>query len=211
MPLIDEIEKLTPTKKRPTGLYSHAGKLSAFGHLHDQRVKIYQPFNKNQLALRLKLKDDDMLPKVVAHDDIYIVEEFVLGQTLTQLKLIQRIMTGQKILDRLFHWRKIAAAPDFDYIKYIYERVSLDKPSKYDIIPSYINHNDLSSDNIIITPEGNIKIIDNELLACNNGWFLNLKNSNVITDVTGFYTEVASNKLATYIYQNVRKSWIKNV
>ena len=63
-------------------------------------------------------------------------------------------------------------------------------------IPIRVNHNDLSLDNILITSSG-LKIIDNELLGCNNGWILNIKNSFLEENFTyqNFLTEETLMKL----------------
>ena len=91
----------------------------------------------------------------------------------------------------------------FDYINYIHERVG--KINDFDLnkIPIRINHNDLSLDNILVTSNG-LKIIDNELLGCNNGWVLNIKNSFLEEDFTyqNFLTEETLMKL-----WKIRKEW----
>ena len=45
-------------------------------------------------------------------------------------------------------------------------------------IETKINHNDLTTSNTIINELGEPVIIDNEFLACNDGWFMNRYNSN---------------------------------
>ena len=72
-------------------------------------------------------------------------------------------------------------------------------------MPNRINHNDLSLDNIIITPEG-LKIIDNEFLGCNNGWILNVKNS--FLEENFEYQKFVSEDTLNNLWK-VRKEWSK--
>ena len=72
-------------------------------------------------------------------------------------------------------------------------------------IPKRINHNDLSLDNILVTSDG-LKIIDNELLGCNTGWILNIKNSFIEADYS--YQNFISIDNLNELW-NIRKEWSK--
>ena len=69
-----------------------AGRISLSGNLIDGRkVKVYESFNSNQIKLRKKLgtklkKEDVLLPPLLASDGNFIVEEWITGKTLSEIK-----------------------------------------------------------------------------------------------------------------------------
>ena len=93
----------------------------------------------------------------------------------------------------------------FDYIKYIHNRIKRKNNFNLTNIPKRINHNDLSLDNILVTSDG-LKIIDNELLGCNTGWILNIKNSFIEDDYS--YQNFISKDNLNELW-NIRKEWSK--
>ena len=95
----------------------------------------------------------------------------------------------------------------FDYIQYIHERVKINNYFNLTNIPLRINHNDLSLDNLMVTETG-LKIIDNELIGCNNGWILNYKNS-FLKDDFGYQNYISKETLNEL--WNVRTKWSKIV
>ena len=70
-----------------------------------------------------------------------------------------------------------------------------------------INHNDLTLDNIILSPKG-LKIIDNEFLGYNNGWFFNVNNS-FLTEKFN-YEKFLSRKTFVQLW-SLRKEWGKSI
>ena len=83
--------------------------------------------------------------------------------------------------------------------------ICLNKINSFDLrkIPIRINHNDLSLDNILVSPEG-LKIIDNEFLGCSTGWILNYKNSFLSEDLT--YQDYISDEILNELWE-IRKEW----
>tara|TARA_B100001057_G_scaffold284039_1_gene284369 strand:+ start:328 stop:978 length:651 start_codon:yes stop_codon:yes gene_type:complete len=174
------IESLKPIKKN---FKNKNKKFSAQGLCNNQKVKVYEVFDKKQGALREFVSNHKKLsnyfPKLIAYDERFIVEEWLNGNTLMEIKpnLIKKIkyyFVLKKMIKLM--WSVEYDNEVFDYIDHIYKRVG--KTCNFDLskIPIKINHNDLSLDNILITPDG-LKIIDNEFLGNCRGWVLNLKNS----------------------------------
>ena len=174
------IENLLPIKKN---LKNKNKKFSAQGFYNDKKVKIYEVFDKNQGALREFVSNHKELstyfPKLIIYDKKFIVEEWLKGNTLTEIKpaffsMIKYSFVIKKMIKQM--WSVEYGQEVFDYIDYIYKR--LGKTCNFDLskIPIRINHNDLSLGNILKTSEG-LKIIDNEFLGNSRGWILNKKNS----------------------------------
>lgn len=204
-----KINQLRPTKK---DFVNKNNKFSAQGFCKDMKVKVYEVLDEKQGLLREFISNNNDLskyfPKLITFDKKFIIEEWVNGKTLKQLNFknlenIPETKEIKNILDQM--WSVKYNYQVFDYINYIHKRVN--KNNQFDLskVPNRINHNDLSLDNIIITPEG-LKIIDNEFLGCNNGWILNVKNSFLEEnfEYQKFVSEDTLNKL-----WNVRKEWSK--
>ena len=107
------------------------------------------------------------------------------GKTLKELNLNKsEIMTKSKEIKKIINvmWSTKFNYRTFDYIDYIHKRVNKKNYLDLKNIPIKINHNDLSLDNIVLSSKG-LKIIDNEFLGCNNGWFLNIANSFLTEDI----------------------------
>ena len=182
------IEKLKPIRE---GFKNKNNKFSAKGYCKDVKVKVYEVFDENQGILREFVSKHEELskffPKLITYNTKYIVEEWLKGKTLKEekpnfFKNKEYINEVKKIIKLM--WSINYDKNIFDYIEYIYKR--LGKKVNIDIskIPIRINHNDLSLDNILVTPKG-LKIIDNEFLGCNTGWVLNLKNSFIEEEILG--------------------------
>jgi len=174
------IESLKPIKK---SFKNKNNKFSAQGYYKNKRVKIYEVFDKKQGALREFVSNHKKLstyfPKLIAYDERFIVEEWLEGNTLMEIKpnfikKVKYFFVLKRIIKLM--WSIKYDDEVFDYISHIYNRVG--KTCNFDLskIPIRINHNDLSLNNILITPNG-LKIIDNEFLGNCRGWILNLKNS----------------------------------
>ena len=136
------------------------------------KVKVYEVLDEKQGLLREFVSNNNDLskyfPKLIAFDKQFIIEEWINGKTLKELNFknlenIPETKEIKNILDQM--WSVKYNYQVFDYINYIHKRVN--KKNQFDLskVPNRINHNDLSLDNIIITPEG-LKIIDNEFLGC---------------------------------------------
>jgi serine/threonine protein kinase len=204
-----KINNLEPTKKN---FINKNKKFSAKGYFKDIKVKVYEVFDQNQGDLRAFISSHESLssyfPKLIAHDNKYIVEEWIEGKTLKKInaKNLENIPQSdqiKKIIENMWSikYDKIV----FDYIDYIHRRVNKENNFDLSSIPNKINHNDLSLDNILMTSDG-LKIIDNEFLGCNSGWILNVKNSFLKEnfEYQNFVSEDILNKL-----WDVRKEWSK--
>ncbi len=183
-------DKLNPIRNN---FKNKNNKFSAQGFYKNQKVKIYEVFDKNQGALREFISHHEKLslyfPKLLTYDENYIVEEWVNGKTLKEvnsvnLKNIPQAIEIQKIIKLM--WSIDYDKKVFDYFDHIHTR--LGETNNFDLskIPLRINHNDLSLDNIIISPEG-LKIIDNEFLGYSTGWIFNIINSFLIEDFSNEY------------------------
>ncbi len=203
-------EKLKPIKKK---FRNKNNKFSAQGYYKNKKVKIYEVFDKNQGALREFVSKHEQLslyfPRLVLYDEKYIVEEWLNGKTLREnissnVINIEYIDELKKILKLM--WSIDYNEKTFDYIDYIYRR--LNKINNIDLtkIPIRINHNDLSLDNILVSPDG-LKIIDNEFLGCSTGWILNYKNSFLNEDLTN--QDYISDENLNEIWK-IRKEWSLN-
>ena len=200
-----KIKKLRPLRK---SFINKNNKITAKGYYKKIKVKVYEVHDKNQGKLRKLISNykdlSKYFPKLITFNDKFIVEEWVDGKTLKELNLSKSEFKAKseeikKIINIM--WSKKVNYNVFDYIDYIHKRVN--KKNSHDLsnIPIRINHNDLSLDNIILSPKG-LKIIDNEFLGCNNGWILNIKNSFLIENFD--YQNFISKKTLNQLW-NVRK------
>lgn len=184
-----------PTKQRQTGFKTKFGIVSFFADYKGMKVKAYEPFNEEQLRLRLYIDKHPIsryFPKVLGVEDHLIIEEFIYANDVVTSKSVE-----------WFHKELLEVEYDrmtWDYFGYIYNRVGLIRPAI--TLPLKVNHNDLTKDNILCV-DGQIKIIDNEMLAMNDAWEMNCINSNILT--SSFHGENAS-------HWKVRKTWkpVKN-
>ncbi len=200
--LLDRLKNIQSTKGRA----KHTNKnnlLSVFAEYNGKKVKIYEAFNQEQVDLRLYIDQHDQVshyfPRVINSDGLLIAEEFIEGTHARNCNVdVLRKEVGKLILTlRSIDYNKCT----WDYLEHIHKRVSL--PFTPLLLPNHINHNDLTIDNIIMTENG-IKVIDNEFLACNNAWFMNVINAKFLTDpslVFGIDSDVVQK------YWKVRKSW----
>ena len=87
----------------------------------------------------------------------------------------------------------------WDYYEHIYSRVGLIRP----IVDCElkVNHNDITRDNLLCI-DGQLKMVDNEMLAMNDAWAMNTINSNIIENkpVDGIPLDE---------YWRIRKLWKK--
>ena len=206
-----ELINLKPLKKNFT---NKNNKFSAKGYIQNTKVKIYEVFSQNQGELREFVQNHHELskffPKLITFNKKYIVEEWVEGKTLRELTVENEanILYSNKLKEIInLMWSVEYHEEVFNYIEYIHHRVK--RKNNFDLtnIPKRINHNDLSLDNILITSDG-LKIIDNELLGCNTGWILNIKNSFIEADYS--YQNFMSIDNFNELW-NIRKEWSKIV
>ena len=185
-----------------------AGRISLSGNLTDGRkVKVYESFNSNQIKLRKKLgtklkKEDVLFPPLLASDGNFIVEEWIKGKTLSEIKPdILEKHSGRLInfLEKIHFdsdFNKIANSykDSFCYLSdYLIRRLKpwrkwipveklliawneADLETEKTIKPR-ISHPDLSLSNIILAPDEKIYIVDNELIGTGKGWLLDERNS----------------------------------
>ena len=180
-----------PTKKRASGWKTWCGNLSFFANYNGKKVKVYQPFNKEQLTFRLYIDQHPVskyFPKVLGvENNKLIIEEFIYANDIVTTQAVKQ-----------FHEELLQVEYDrmtWDYFEHIYNRVGLIKPSIN--LSLKVNHNDLTKDNILCV-DGQIKVIDNEMLAMNDAWEMNCINSNILT--SSFHGQNES-------HWKVRKSW----
>jgi hypothetical protein len=210
MSLLHSIKNPTPTKRGKGYSHPASGNVSLFGFYKGRKVKLYQVFDPKQIQLRLEVQRSAVgyyFPEVMDYDEQYVVEEFIESEPSD--------WNGyEEMFSAMMRLRMIERTPDFDYLAYIYNRVGIDVPKLYNQIPCFVNHNDLTRDNVVVDRYGHPKIIDNDLLACNNGWLLNLYNGNGLfaslndEQTSRFYQDVDV-KLAEDIFNNVRKRFKK--
>lgn len=188
------LTNIVPTKTRSTGIKTYAGNKSFFATHNFQKVKVYEPFNDAQKELRLYIDKHEIsryFPKVVGVEDNLIIEEFIVAtEPVLKSKVIEFHNQLLNVPYTIMTW---------DYFDYIYNRVNLEKPNFN--LPLKVNHNDLTIENIL-SVDGQIKIVDNEMLAMNDAWVLNYLNSNILDDKLIHGVPVHE------IWQ-VRKSWKK--
>ena len=205
MSLLESLHNVRPTKERE--MFENAnGNISVFGTYKDNLVKLYQPFDKGQISLRVKIDDSTVgkyFPKVIAYDDKFIIEEYIKSFSFS------KNVDWSEVYTLILKLREIQHEPTFDYLQFIYNRAGKVMPSEYYELDTYVNHNDLGVQNILYSEDGQMKIIDNEHLGCNTGWFLNLFNSNhdLIDNQKNtdeFYGDF-SKSLARDIFLNIRK------
>ena len=197
------LEGITITGPTKSSFQNKNELYSAFGLYEGTKVKVYENFSEDQVRLRLFVDSCDDLrpyfPRVVLSGGKYVAEEFIAGRKLTSNDNIRKDLITVLSKLKSLHYNKTT----WDYIRHIFDRINLEYVDP--LLEPYINHNDLTKDNIIITEQG-FKIIDNEFLACNNGYFLNCKNSNILSDNAVHYG--IDNERINY-YWKIRKSWNK--
>jgi len=202
-----KISKLKPIRKN---FISRNKTFSASGYYKKQKVKVYGVHDKNQGKLRKFISINKNLskyfPKLISFDSKFIVEEWVEGKTLRELNLNNsEFLSQSKEIKKIINimWSTKFNHNIFDYIEHIHKRVKKKNYLDLNNVPSRINHNDLSLDNIIMSSDG-LKIIDNEFLGCNNGWILNIKNSFLIENFD--YQNFVSKKTLNQLW-SLREEW----
>ena len=163
-----------PTKARlnkdPFSTYS--GAISFFADYKGNKVKAYEPYNKDQFDLRLYIDEHPIskyFPKVVGVEDTFIIEEFIIPNGKVDKKQVYKFY--EELLEVPYH------KMTWDYYEHIYSRVGLIRP----IVDCElkVNHNDITRDNLLCV-DGQLKMVDNEMLAMNDAWAMNTINSNII-------------------------------
>tara|TARA_B100000242_G_C43054878_1_gene493438 strand:+ start:7412 stop:8260 length:849 start_codon:yes stop_codon:yes gene_type:complete len=185
-----------------------AGRLSLSGFTEGgEKVKIYKSFNSSQIELRKvigdTLKNENVLfPKVIASDDNFIVEQWINGQSFSNLNKNLVSKNTPKVINFL---KKIHFEPEFlnlakthknsfcylcDYLllrlkpwcqwspveDLLEEWNKLNLKTNYQIQPR-LSHPDLSLSNLILGADNKVYIVDNELIGVGKGWILDEKNS----------------------------------
>jgi len=204
--VLSELKNIHPTKNnRPiNNLKNSNGLDSIFADWRGNKIKVYQNFNKEQVALRLHIQTisevKQYFPEVLFSDGLYIAEEYIdeseqdpVNRQFLKDEIDECVKTLRGLPIRIQTW---------DYLQHIHMRIGLQYTPETNI-KNYVNHNDLTIDNVIIT-KGGIKLIDNEFLSCNNAWFLNSRNSNILEDHEHLYG--VSQQTVDY-YWKIRKKY----
>lgn len=212
--MLNRIEDLQPLKNDK--FFNVNNTFSAKGLLEGKKVKIYSLPSQDRIDLRLYIEETPVkkyFPRVLDYSNEFIVEEWIDAPTLKQYN--KKITKEQKnnvykIIKDLkeVNYDKIV----FDYVDFIFDRLKLlDHPLRSSIneldIPPLLNHNDLNFDNILITKENNLVIIDNEHLNYSKGWILCLKNSFLKEDKK-FYNKYISDNDVNALWE-IRTRWKK--
>lgn len=202
------IENLKPLGGIFKPAITKAGRLSLVGKSEEGRkVKVYKSFNSNQIELRKVignyLKNEDVLfPKVIAYDDNFIAEEWINGESFSNLKKNFLKENTPKLINFLkkFHFEAefldIAKnnKNSFCYLRdYLLLRLKpwsqwepvenlLEEWNKLNLetnqkIESRLSHPDLSLSNLILGNDQKVYIVDNELIGVGKGWLLDEKNA----------------------------------
>ncbi|MBO8217664.1 hypothetical protein [Prochlorococcus marinus] len=185
-----------------------AGRISLSGNLNDgTKVKVYESFSSSQINLRKILgdkleKEDTLFPPILASDENFIVEKWISGKRLSEIKpnildkYSERLINFIKEIHYDSSFNEIAKAhrDSFCYLSdylmmrlkpwqkwfpvenLINEWIKSDSETEK-IIQTRISHPDLSLSNIILCPNENIYIVDNELIGAGKGWLLDERNS----------------------------------
>ena len=185
-----------------------AGRLSLSGNTEKGlKVKVYKSFNANQIELRKaignSLKNENILfPNIIAHDNNYIVEEWIDGVSFSNLKknlvekytpklidFLKKIHFEQYFLDvAKTHKNSFCYLQDYLLLRLKpwsqWEPVEslVEEWNKLDLetnnkIKLRLSHPDLSLNNLILGKDQNVYIVDNELIGVGKGWLLDVKNS----------------------------------
>lgn len=185
-----------PTKARVNGdsFRTYSGAISFFADYKGKKVKAYEPYNKDQFDLRLYIDKHPIskfFPKVLGIEDGFIIEEFIIENCEVDKKQVSKF--HKELLEVPYH--KIT----WDYYDHIYNRVGLTRPEGKGKMK--VNHNDITKDNILCI-NGQMKIIDNEMLAMNDAFGMNTFNSNILKSkpIDGMHLEK---------HWRIRKSWKK--
>ena len=201
-----QIKNLQILKKNYKPGMSKAGAVSLSGTLKDQKVKIYSTRSLAQTnlitALEYRLRKSEVkFPTIIAKDQNYIAEKWISGINCTKVnsnKIVDPISAmlykfqneyndivmsetykgafdylGDYLIGRIEPWIGLY---DLDDIKKDWQHEF--EISKNTIEPK-LSHPDLSPNNLIMSNNGNIYVIDNELVGIGNGWILDIYNSNL--------------------------------
>lgn len=174
-----------------SSIANKAGRIVLRARHKGQTVKIYEAFSPEhaQFILAVSAKLPDLFPRVLEVRDAWIVTEWIEGQRLAedigyhQIKVLRRI-----------HGVAVEGLPPagFCYIKdFILPRcrraMSLAAPQEKinfrcleidnGTTCTTVMHPDISPNNLVRTPEGEIKCIDNELLCFGSAPLLDFCNA----------------------------------
>jgi thiamine kinase-like enzyme len=201
-----QIKNLQILKRNYKPGMSKAGAVSLSGTFKDQKVKIYSTRSLAQTnlitALGYRLRDSEVkFPTIIAKDQNYIAEKWISGINCSKLNSNKLVDPIRSILYKFQNEYNDIVTSEvykdaFDYLgDYLVERI---KPwiGLYDLkdiqqdwlhefeiskntIEPKLSHPDLSPNNLILSNNGNIYVIDNELVGIGNGWILDIYNSNL--------------------------------
>lgn len=201
-----QIKNLRILKRNYKPGMSKAGAVSLSGTFKDQKVKIYSTRSLAQTNLitvleRRLRKSEVKFPTIVAKDQNYIAEKWISGTNCSKLNHNKLVDPISSMLHKFQNDHNDIVTSEtfkgaFDYLgDYLFRRIKpwvglydLDDIQKdwqhefeisKNLVQPKLSHPDLSPNNLIISNNGNIYVIDNELVGIGNGWILDIYNSNL--------------------------------
>jgi len=167
-------------------------------------AKMYNCSRTSHASFREKIEtlhEDLYLPKVLYRHRYTIIEEWIPGKTYSKSAVTHRRKMEKHVKSFLQNPNELPTKLEissFDYfnflktrlkpwlfipeIEYLYDNFQFQYEKVYDSISPRLSHNDLNSTNLIYDDERErTYVIDNEFLAYNRCWVMNLKNS-LLTD-----------------------------
>lgn len=220
------ITNLHPLK---ASAFAKSGNISLSGMHKGRRVKLSSMFTCKQVALRRKLNqisEHIALPRLIASDDRFIVEEWIDGTSPGRLQDAARERVKASIRDFVFGAARLRYGADdqtgFDYLDYLEQRVAgwhfihgvrefvnrwrEARATLHQEFRLALSNPDLSFQNFVIQQKtGQIFLIDNEFLHVGNGGFMDFFNSAIRAERPSFDV---SPEMCVFFRNTVKLRWL---